>query len=175
MVKIPSLLFHFLPFLNPCIKAMLSYGQLKGFWHCRRLKGAFLSRARIQRARAQEELFTPWWSASQRLQYVPSWQAEICLDSEPSHPLRKHQHSCDSTARSTTGPCRGLSQPIRFGLQNKHLFVPRLQFNRLHTQKKKKKAVSLHSALGLDPKKYSKAENQRGNTTELYLSVSLAA
>lgn len=39
----------------------------------------------------QEDPFKAWWSASQRQQYVPSWQTEICLDSEHSHPLSKHQ------------------------------------------------------------------------------------
>jgi len=57
--------------------------------------------------------------------------------------------------------------PIRLGLQNKHLFVPSCNSTGF-IKKKKRKAVSLHSALGLEPKKYSKAEKQGGNTMELY-------
>lgn len=41
----------------------------------------------------QEDPFKAWWSASQRQQYVHSWQTEICLDSEHSHLLSKHQLS----------------------------------------------------------------------------------
>lgn len=96
--------FTFFLFLYPflILKKRLWYmlGFLKVWWdygcysECWSLKEIFFSPSLwVRKFWAQEDPFKAWWSASQRQQYVHSWQTEICLDSEHSHLLSKHQLS----------------------------------------------------------------------------------
>lgn len=60
-------------------------------WILKSERNISLSLLWVRKFWTQEDPFKAWWSASQRQQYVHSWQTEICLDSEHSHPLSKHQ------------------------------------------------------------------------------------
>lgn len=70
-------------------------------------------------------------------------------------------------ARSTAGPCRGSRSPSGSGSRTNTPLCPAHNSAGSTRKKKKKKAVSLHSALGWDPKKYWKAGKQGGNAVEL--------
>lgn len=73
------------------LKVWWDYGCYSECWS---LKEIFLSPSLwVRKFWTQEDPFKAWWSASERQQYVHSWQTEICLDSEHSHPLSKHQLS----------------------------------------------------------------------------------
>lgn len=85
------------------------------------------------------------------------------MDSEPSHPLGKQQHSWDAAQ----GALRALvgapaAHQVRAPEQ-----TPLCAPLTIQRALQGKKAVSLHSALGWDPKKYSKAGKRGGNTMEL--------
>lgn len=75
---------------------LVSKGQMRPRmlqWMLKSERNISLSLSLSQKPWTQEDPFKAWWSASQRQQYVHSWQTEICLDSEYSHPLSKHQLS----------------------------------------------------------------------------------
>lgn len=155
MVEILSLLFHFLPFPKPCTKNQERDPHLVTEGFLRRQKAERnISLPCIQKARAQEELFRPRWSASQRLQYARGWQTAWCLDSKHSHPLSKQRRSCHRGKQHRRPAARAPAGLV----PNKTAFVPCFGVNRPSSlrkkRKKKKKARSFLSALELDPKKY---------------------
>lgn len=89
------------------------------------------------------------------------------MDSEPSHPLGKQQQHSWDAAQGALRALVGAPAAHRARAPEQTPLCAPLTIQQALQEKKKKKAVSLHSALGWDPKKYSKAGKQGGNAAEL--------
>lgn len=172
MVKISSLFWTSFPFWTPALRQR-SHTVTKGFfWHRRRLKGIFLSLSLAFRAPEHKRSYSSRDGVPHRdCNMFPVGRQRSVWTVSPAIPSANT--SIPGTRRGEhCGPLSGLPRPISPGLQNKHPFVPSSQSNGLH---KEKKAVSLRSALGWDPKKYSEAARRGGNALKYNSAVSVVA
>lgn len=128
----------FLPFSLPLRSAPAACLASKGLrrpwmpqWMLRPERSISLSLSLTQKFLTQEDPFKAWWSASQRRQYVPSWQTETCLDSDYS--IHSANISFPRSSQEKEGDAVGLffRLQLQFGtiFLNKRPLLPKSQFS----------------------------------------------
>ena len=173
MVKLPSLLFNFLPSLNPCIKAMLSYCHWRFFDTAEGWKEYFSLSLAFRTPEHKRSYSSRDGVPHRDCNMLPVGRQGSVWTASPAIPSANS--GIPATPRHGAAPALAEgSRTHQVGAPEQTPLCAELQLNRLH-QKEKKKSCLPPLSIRFGAKKIFKGWKTRRKYHGIVLSVSLVA